>query len=140
MSASSLYCVTCGAANPPLVAAPAALAGAVPGSGSLTGLLAPNTLLKQRYCLLAQIGKGGFGAVYRAEDTALGNRKVAVKEMSQRGLTPEELQEATLAFHNEALLLAQLAHPHLPRSTSSSARAGAGIDLARWMYEARREL
>ena len=72
-------------------------------------------LLKQRYRLLAQVGAGGFGAVYRAEDSQLGNRPVAVKEMSQRGLTPEEAQEATQAFRNEALLLAGLTHPNLPR-------------------------
>ncbi len=73
------------------------------------------SLLKQRYRLLAQIGTGGFGAVYQAQDSELGDRAVAVKEMSQRGLTPEELQEATRAFRQEALLLAGLTHPHLPR-------------------------
>ncbi len=114
MSASFVYCATCGAANspdaaacfacgnPPLAAPP----GANPGSG---------TLLKQRYRLLTQIGKGGFGAVYRAEDTELGDRKVAIKEMSQRGLAPEELQEAMQNFRQEALLLAGLTHPNLPR-------------------------
>ncbi|HEY7346893.1 MAG TPA: protein kinase [Ktedonobacterales bacterium] len=123
MSTSLVYCATCGAANPPeaeacfacgnppLRAAPPASSG----SSSFTGLLAPQSLLRRRYRLLAQIGKGGFGAVYQAEDTELGARKVAVKEMSQRGLTPEELQEATQAFRNEALLLAGLTHPNLPR-------------------------
>jgi serine/threonine protein kinase len=114
MSASVVYCAACGAANPPdavscfacgnppLAAPP----GASPGSG---------TLLKQRYRLLTQIGKGGFGAVYQAEDTELGNRKVAIKEMGQRGLAPEELQEAVQNFRQEALLLAGLTHPNLPR-------------------------
>jgi dipeptidyl aminopeptidase/acylaminoacyl peptidase len=72
-------------------------------------------LLKQRYRLLAQVGQGGFGAVYQAEDTELGNRKVAIKEMNQHGLTPQEEQEAMQAFRNEALLLAGLTHPNLPR-------------------------
>jgi serine/threonine protein kinase len=38
-----------------------------------------------------------------------------VKEMSARGLTPAEVQEATEAFRREALLLARLSHPNLPR-------------------------
>jgi WD40 repeat protein/tRNA A-37 threonylcarbamoyl transferase component Bud32 len=71
--------------------------------------------LKQRYRLVAQVGKGGFGAVYQAEDCDLGNRLVAVKEMQPNGLRSQELQEATEAFRREALLLAGLAHPNLPR-------------------------
>src|SRR5215469_274505 len=120
MNAASIFCTTCGAANPPDAAVCFAcgnlplVAAHAPDSGS-TGLLATQSLLKQRYRRLSQIGTGGFGAVYQAEDTELGNRKVAVKEMSQRGLMPEELQEATQAFRNEALLLANLAHPNLPR-------------------------
>jgi WD40 repeat protein len=121
-SAAFVYCATCGAANPPdaaacfacgnppLIADPQTLASSPP-----TSLLAPKTLLRQRYRLLVEIGKGGFGAVYQAEDTELGNRKVAVKEMSQRGMTPAEVQDAANSFRNEALLLAGLTHPNLPR-------------------------
>jgi hypothetical protein len=61
------------------------------------------------------VGAGGFGAVHLAEDTHLGDRQVAIKEMSQLGLTPEELRGAVEAFRREALLLAKLLHPNLPR-------------------------
>jgi WD40 repeat protein/tRNA A-37 threonylcarbamoyl transferase component Bud32 len=127
MSGSSVFCATCGAANPsdavtcfacghpPLVAVAQPPGGVGAAGVASTILPASQPLLKQRYRLLAQIGKGGFGAVYQAEDTELGNRKVAVKEMSQHDLTPEEVQEATQAFRNEALLLAGLTHPNLPR-------------------------
>jgi serine/threonine protein kinase len=54
--------------------------------------------LKQRYLILGPAGRGGFGAVYRASDTHFGNRLVA-----------------TTAFKREALLLAGLTHPNLPR-------------------------
>ena len=114
MSADLVYCATCGAANPP-----DAMDCFACGNPPLVAVLQPHAsaapaLLRQRYRLLAQVGSGGFGAVYRAEDVTLGNRTVAVKEMSQRGLTPEEAQEATTSFRNEALLLAGLTHPNLP--------------------------
>src|SRR5579859_4040819 len=72
-------------------------------------------LLRQRYRTLSQLGQGGMGAVYKAEDTELGNRPVAVKEMSQRGLSQQEADEAIQNFKREAFLLAGLIHPNLPR-------------------------
>lgn len=81
---------------------------------STTGSLLPNVLLKQRYRIAEPIGQGGFGAVYRAEDTQLGNRQVAIKEMSQNGLSSQEQQEAADAFRQEAIILARLQHPNLP--------------------------
>ncbi len=73
-----------------------------------------NFLLNQRYHILSKVGEGGFGAVYKAEDTAFDNRLVAVKEMSDAGLSAQELAEASAAFKRETLLLAKLMHPNLP--------------------------
>ncbi len=116
MAASSSYCANCGALNPPGAAFCFAcgLAQQTPADTSVV-VLATDYVLKGRYRLVRQVGKGGFGAVYEAHDSELGNRRVAIKEMSQRGLSPEELQEALEAFRREALLLAQLVHPNLPR-------------------------
>ncbi len=80
-----------------------------------TGALATANLVQQRYRILMQVGKGGFGAVYKAADTKLGDRVVALKEMSQSGLSTQEAAEATENFKREALLLANLTHPNLPR-------------------------
>jgi WD40 repeat protein len=84
-------------------------------STTMTGLLSSQVMLKQRYLILGQAGRGGFGAVYRASDLTFGNRLVAIKEMSQSTLNGQELTDAIAAFKNEALLLAGLTHPNLPR-------------------------
>jgi serine/threonine protein kinase len=50
----------------------------------------------------------------RASDTGLGGRIVAVKDMTEEGLSPQEIAEAATAFQQEAHLLAGLHHPNLP--------------------------
>ena len=55
-----------------------------------------------------------MGAVFLAQDTQLGNRLVAVKEMSQNNLSAQDLQLAIETFKREAYLLAGLQHPNLP--------------------------
>ncbi len=111
--AASLYCPHCGALNAPTETTCFACKRSLtaPAPATPTG----HRMLRQRYRLLRQIGSGGMGAVYKAEDSQLGNRVVAIKEMSPRGLSPEETQEATEGFRREALLLARLSHPNLPR-------------------------
>jgi len=86
-----------------------------PTANSSTGHLSLEHLLKQRYRILAVVGQGGFGAVFKAQDTLSSNRLVAVKEMNKSGLTPQQITEATDTFRREALLLSGLSHPHLPR-------------------------
>jgi formylglycine-generating enzyme required for sulfatase activity len=67
-------------------------------------------ILNQRYRIVKQLGEGGFGAIYRAEDTAL-KTIVAVKE------NLEYWDVAQRQFEQEAVLLANLRHPNLPRVT-----------------------
>lgn len=76
--------------------------------------LAPGFLLNGRYRIVDHVGKGGMGTVYKAADIHLGSRLVAVKEMTEQGLSPQEIVEATQAFEQEAHLLAGLHHPCLP--------------------------
>ncbi len=79
-----------------------------------TGRLAPQSLLQQRYIIVGRAGRGGMGAVYEAVDTRVGNRRVAIKEMSQGQLSEAELADATARFQHEARLLGSLHHPNLP--------------------------
>jgi serine/threonine protein kinase len=70
--------------------------------------------LAGRYLIGKKVGEGGMAAVYQATDTRT-NETVAVKEMSQDGLTPQEVKEALDAFRFEADTLMRLRHPNLPR-------------------------
>lgn len=110
MASSPRICPACSTGNPPE-------ASFCFGCGKPLGQVsAAPELLHQRYHLLHRLGSGGFGAVYQAEDTQLGGRLLAVKEMSsQSNLSMQENAEAAEAFKREALLLAELMHPNLPR-------------------------
>ncbi|MBA2681492.1 MAG: protein kinase, partial [Ktedonobacteraceae bacterium] len=79
-----------------------------------TGALTAGSLLGGRYRVSQMIGKGGFGAVYKANDERFQKRVVAVKEMSDAQLTPQQRMQAIQDFRNEAELLVELNHPNLP--------------------------
>jgi WD40 repeat protein/tRNA A-37 threonylcarbamoyl transferase component Bud32 len=120
----ALFCRVCGQAMNAVTPSLAASTIIIHNSSSLTGLLSQNAILNQRYAILQPAGKGGFGAVYKAADTQFANRLVAIKEMSQNGLNPQEMAEALQAFHHEAMLLAGLTHPNLPRIYEQFTEAG----------------
>ena len=73
----------------------------------------------ERYWIAELIERGGFGAVYKAWDITL-NRPVAIKE------SYEDTAEGQRQFLHEAQLLANLAHPNLPRVIDYFALAGQG--------------
>lgn len=71
-------------------------------------LLTPGTRLGP-YEILAPLGAGGMGEVYRARDSRLG-RDVAVKVLPGEVSATEE---ARLRFEREARTISKLAHPHI---------------------------
>jgi len=72
-------------------------------------MLAPNTILQDRYRIVRLLGKGGMGAVYEAIDQRV-SCVVALKEYL---VGPDS--EARMAFQREAALLANLRHSSLPK-------------------------
>jgi serine/threonine protein kinase/uncharacterized membrane protein len=119
--ASEIFCDTCGAANQPgqrlcfACGRPLTPDNVSQKPASTPpGLLATHMLLKQRYRILRTIGSGGMGAVYAAEDIDLGDRLVAIKEMSQQKLSAQGITDAAENFKREAHMLARLQNPNLP--------------------------
>src|SRR5712692_10716062 len=111
-----MYCYACGAANSDECDRCFACQQPLIKTADATGHL---FLLNKRYRILTQVGKDGFGAVYKALDTLAAGQStddiVAIKQIDLRGLSPQEAIEATDAFHREVSVLSNLKHPHLPR-------------------------
>jgi serine/threonine protein kinase len=61
------------------------------------------------YEIVAPVGAGGMGEVYRARDTRL-DRAVAVKVLSGRLSADPQIRER---FEREARVVSQLSHPHI---------------------------
>src|SRR5436309_4979803 len=61
------------------------------------------------YKIVATLGAGGMGEVYRARDTRL-DRSVAIKVLPERLSSSEEVRQR---FEREARTISQLSHPHI---------------------------
>jgi len=75
----------------------------------LGGVIPAGTRIDNRYEVIAALGAGGMGAVYRALRTRLGD-EVAVKVMQSAGDAPPEARER---FLRESRACAQLRHPNI---------------------------
>ncbi|MFI5069730.1 MAG: protein kinase, partial [Terriglobales bacterium] len=116
-SESVRFCSSCGRGLPildtPTLDNTKDLRGTVPASSRppQSGGFAPGTVLIERYRIVALLGRGGMGEVYRAEDLKLGN-VVALKFL------PASLQSDTAAlagFHAEVRNARQVSHPNVCR-------------------------
>ncbi len=81
--------------------------------------LNPGQVLNNRYRIVALLGQGGFGAVYRAWDLNL-KGPCAVKENFETD------QAAQRQFEREASLLYNLRHPNLPKVIDTFSLPGQG--------------
>lgn len=83
---------------------------------SLTTRLSPKTVLQDRYRVVELIGFGGMGAVYLTEDLHLKEKHFALKEVQYSPDADSAAQEQLRQqFHREAIALANLDHPNLPK-------------------------
>ncbi|MGH7223533.1 MAG: serine/threonine-protein kinase [Gemmataceae bacterium] len=65
-----------------------------------------------RYQILEELGRGGFGVVYRVFDPKL-EREAAVKVLHAEVAQHDDANQALHRFRNEAKLLAQIVHPNI---------------------------
>ncbi len=120
---SSRFCPKCGASmvadvvvtRTEAVSAPASTPSSRPASTSSPtldeGRFLPGTLLAGRYRIVALLGRGGMGEVYRANDLKLG-QPVALKFLPEATAR----NEIVLArFYNEIRIARQVSHPNVCR-------------------------
>ena len=88
----------------------------IPGEGRFV----PGTLLAGRYRIIALLGRGGMGEVYRATDLTLG-QPVALKLLPPGAAQNQRLLER---FHGEVRVARQVAHPNICRVYDIGEAAG----------------
>lgn len=119
---NSRFCLSCGAPVISDSSATETVATSSPSSStpssklrsstsSSDGRFLPGTLLAARYRIIAKLGQGGMGEVYRADDIVLG-QAVALKFL------PPEATDNPIAldrFRNEVKIARQISHPNVCR-------------------------
>jgi len=73
--------------------------------------LAPGAIIRKKYEILSEIGRGGMGVVYRARHL-LWNEEKALKVVVAEG---SAVQQALKGLMAEALVMRHLQHPHIVR-------------------------
>ncbi|MEA5564227.1 serine/threonine-protein kinase [Anabaena sp. UHCC 0399] len=76
--------------------------------------IAVGQVIDNRYRLVRQIGQGGFGRTYLAEDKKKSNQTCVLKEFAPQVTEKQDLQKAKELFEREANVLKKLHHPQIP--------------------------
>ncbi len=74
------------------------------------GRYVPGIVIAERYRLIALLGRGGMGEVYRADDLSLGS-PVALKFLPEAKTDEYTLER----FHNEVRIARRISHPNVCR-------------------------
>ncbi|MBW4428576.1 MAG: protein kinase [Nostoc desertorum CM1-VF14] len=81
----------------------------------MSSSIQPGLTLSDRYVIVRQIGQGGFGRTYLAEDVNRFRELCVLKEFSPQVQTPYVVEKAEELFEREASVLYKLQHPQIPR-------------------------
>jgi len=81
--------------------------------------LATGKVVENRYHILRQLGQGGFGRTYLAEDKNQSNENCVLKEFAPQVEAQQDLLKAKELFEREANVLKKLQHPQIPRFHAS---------------------
>ncbi len=119
LSDSKRFCSSCGAdvqaISPTMDQNPYAATAAAPardsGVGGQPARFVPGVVIAERYRIVAQIGRGGMGEVYRADDLRLG-QAVALKFLPE-ALTRDA--SALARLNREVRTARQVSHPNVCR-------------------------
>ncbi|MEL6440797.1 MAG: serine/threonine-protein kinase [Cyanobacteria bacterium J06621_8] len=84
-------------------------------SRTSTSALRDGVILNNRYRIVKQIGRGGFGRAYLAEDTQRYRELCVLKEFAPQVEGDQELNQAEELFEREAGILYRLNHPQIPK-------------------------
>ncbi|MDJ0572029.1 MAG: serine/threonine-protein kinase [Pleurocapsa sp. MO_192.B19] len=80
-----------------------------------SAILRDGIILNNRYRILKEIGRGGFGRAYLAEDTHRYRELCVLKEFAPQVKSDRELSKAEDLFEREAGILYKLKHKQIPK-------------------------
>ncbi|MBD2356768.1 serine/threonine protein kinase [Tolypothrix sp. FACHB-123] len=86
-------------------------------------------VVDKRYKIIRQLGQGGFGRTYLAEDKNQPNKQCVLKEFAPQVQDPQDLQKAKELFEREANTLKKLQHPQIPMFHASLQEKLGGKDF-----------
>lgn len=81
--------------------------------------LAVGQVVDKRYQIIRQLGQGGFGRTYLAQDQQKANQVCVLKEFAPQVQEKQDLEKAKELFEREASVLKKLVHSQIPRFHTS---------------------